>query len=58
LIIHLHTESPFFVWQKQKANKAFRGTVARLVGTIGATQLSLCAQKQQPTTPVGEGGCL
>jgi hypothetical protein len=58
LIVHRHTDSPFFVWQKQKADKAFRGTVARLVGTIGANQLSLCAQKQQPTTPVGEGGCL
>jgi retron-type reverse transcriptase len=58
LIIHGHTESPLFTWQKQKADRAFRGTVARLVRTVGANQPSLHAQKQQPTTPVGEGGCL
>jgi hypothetical protein len=58
LIIHGHTESPFFIWQKQKADRAFRGTVARLVRTVGSNQPSLRTQKQQPTTPVGEGGCL
>ncbi len=58
LIIHGHTESPFFIWQKQKADRAFRGTVASLVRTVGSNQPSLRAQKQQPTTPVGEGGCL
>ena len=58
LIVHGHTESPFFIWQKQKADRAFRGTVARPVRTVGADQSSLRAQKQQPKTPVGEGGCL
>lgn len=58
LIIHGHTESPFFIWQKQKADRAFRGTVARLVRTVGSNQPSLRTQKQQPTMPVGEGGCL
>jgi hypothetical protein len=58
LIIHGHTESPFFIWQKQKADRAFRGTVASLARTVSATQTSLRAQKQQPTMPVGEGGCL
>jgi retron-type reverse transcriptase len=58
LIVHGHTESAFFVWQKQKADRAFRGTVARLARTAGVNQTSLRAQKQQPTTPVGEGGCL
>jgi hypothetical protein len=58
LIIHGHTESPFFIWQKQKADRAFRGTVASLVRTVSANQTSLRAQKQQPTMPVGEGGCL
>jgi len=58
LIIHGHTESPFFIWQKQKADRAFKGTVARLVSAVGTNQPSPRTQKQQPTTPVGEGGCL
>jgi hypothetical protein len=58
LIVHGHMESPFFVWQKQKAERALRGTVAKPVRTTGANQSSLRAQKQQPSTPVGEGGCL
>jgi hypothetical protein len=58
LIVHGHTESPFFVWQKQKADRALRGTVAKPVRTDGANQSSLRAQKQQPRTPVGEGSCL
>jgi Reverse transcriptase (RNA-dependent DNA polymerase) len=58
LIIHGHTESPFFIWQKKKADRAFRGTVASLVRTVDSNQPSLRAQKQQLTTPVGEGGCL
>ena len=58
LILHGHTESPFFIWQKQKADRAFRGTVATLVSTVGSNQPSPRTQKQQPTTPVGEGGCL
>jgi len=48
LIIHGHTESPFFIWQKQKADRAFRGTVASLVRAVGANQTSLRAQKQRP----------
>jgi retron-type reverse transcriptase len=31
LTIHGHTESSFFLWQRQKADRAFRGTVARPV---------------------------
>jgi retron-type reverse transcriptase len=58
LIVHGQTKSPFFVWQEQKSNRAFRGTVARLVRTVGKNQSSLRAQKQQPTAPVREGGCL
>jgi hypothetical protein len=58
LIVHGHIKSPFFIWKKQKANKAFRGTVARRMCTCGVTPSSLCSQKQQPEMPVGEGGCL
>ncbi len=58
LIIHGHTESSFFVWQKQKSGRALKGTIGRLARTNGAGQSSLRAQKQQPPTPVGEGGCL
>jgi RNA-directed DNA polymerase len=29
-------ESPFFIWQRQKATRAFRGTVARLLRTASA----------------------
>ena len=58
LIHHGQIESPFFIWQKQKAARAFRGTVARLARTAGADQPSLVARKQQPMMPVREGGCL
>lgn len=58
LIHHGEVESPFFIWKQQKAARAFRGTVARLVRTAGANQPSLVARKQQPSVPVREGGCL
>ena len=58
LIVHGHTESPFFIWQEQKTHRAFRGTVARLVRTASGDRSSLRAQKQQPMMPVREGGCL
>jgi retron-type reverse transcriptase len=58
MIAHGHTKSPFFVWRKQKSDRAFRGTVARLVHTVGGKQTSLRAQKQQLTMPVRDGGCL
>ena len=58
LIHHGQIASPFFIWQQQKAARAFRGTVARLVRTAGESPSSLRAQKQQPTVPVREGGCL
>jgi hypothetical protein len=58
LIVHGRTKSPFFIWQEQKSSRAFRGTVASRVRAAGGTQVSLRAQKQQPTMPVREGGCL
>lgn len=37
LILNGHIESPFFIWQRQKATRAFRGTVARLLRASGAS---------------------
>lgn len=36
LILGGRIESPFFIWQRQKATRAFRGTVARLLRATGA----------------------
>ena len=36
LIRNGRVESPFFIWQRQKATRAFRGTVARLLRTASA----------------------
>lgn len=58
LIHHGEVESPFFIWQKQKAARAFRGTVASLVRNASSAQASLRSRKQQPAQPVREGGCL
>ena len=33
-------ESPFFIWQREKARQAFRGTVARLCRSAGETAFS------------------
>jgi retron-type reverse transcriptase len=33
-------ESPFFIWQREKATRAFRGTVARLCRSAGETVFS------------------
>ena len=41
LILRGQIESPFFIWQRQKANRAFRGTVARLPHSKGAAAFSL-----------------
>ena len=40
LILNGRMESPFFVWQREKATRAFRGTVARLCRSAGATAFS------------------
>ena len=39
-------ESPFFIWQRERSTKAFRGTVARLPQAM-PEQLSLQSQKQR-----------
>jgi hypothetical protein len=36
LILNGRIESPFFIWQRQKATRALRGTVARLLRAQGA----------------------
>jgi hypothetical protein len=36
LILSGRVESPFFIWQRTKATRAFRGTVARLLRAPGA----------------------
>lgn len=58
LIFHGHAQTPFFLWQQQKAIRAFRGTVASPVSVADAHRVSLRTQKQQPMMPVREGGCL
>lgn len=58
LILHGHTESPFFLWQQQKTIRAFRGTVASPTIAMRGQRASLRTQKQQLTGPVREGGCL
>ncbi len=55
LIRHGRVESPFFIWQKQKVSRAFRGTVARLASN--ASLLSFPRSSSQ-CEPVREGGCL
>ena len=58
LILHGHTKSPFFLWQQQKTVRAIRGTVASPTAATRGQRASLRTQKQQPTEPVREGGCL
>jgi reverse transcriptase-like protein len=37
MILRGRMESPFFIWQREKATRAFRGTVARLCRSTGET---------------------
>ncbi len=41
LILRGQIESPFFIWQRQKGTRAFRGTVARLPRSKGTAAFSL-----------------
>ncbi len=59
LILNRRIESPFFIWQRQKATRALRGTVARLLRAPGAhAAFSPLPQAAATKTPVREGGCL
>lgn len=40
MILNGRIESPFFIWQREKATRAFRGTVARLCRSAGETAFS------------------
>jgi hypothetical protein len=59
LILNHKIESPFFIWQRQKTTRAFRGTVARLLRATGAKPaFSPLPQAAATPKPVREGGCL
>jgi hypothetical protein len=51
-------DAPFFVWQGEKAARAFRGTVARLCRSTGEAAFSPFPEAAATKTPVREGGCL
>lgn len=40
MILNGRIESPFFIWRREKATQAFRGTVARLCRSAGETAFS------------------
>jgi RNA-directed DNA polymerase len=40
MILNGRIESPFFIWQREKATRAFRGTVARLCRSAGEAAFS------------------
>jgi Reverse transcriptase (RNA-dependent DNA polymerase) len=40
MILGGRVESPFFIWQREKATRAFRGTVAKLCRSAGETAFS------------------
>lgn len=44
-------ESPFFIWQREKATRAFRGTVARLCRSAGETAFSPLPEAAAGKTP-------
>ena len=59
LIRHHKIDSPFFIWQQQKAGRAFKGTVAsRKRAACAASDFSLCPEAAAPEKPVGEGSRL
>lgn len=51
-------ESPFFIWQRERATRAFRGTVAKLCRSAGETAFSPFPEAAASKKPVREGGCL
>ena len=59
LIRHEKIESPFFIWQQQKADRAFKGTVAsRKRATSAVSDFSPCPEAAAHDKPVREGGRL
>jgi hypothetical protein len=59
LILHRRIESPFFMWQRQKVDRAFKGTVASQ-GSASSTSpdFSPCPEAAAQEIPVREGGRL
>jgi hypothetical protein len=51
-------ESPFFIWQKERNAKAFRGTVARLPQATRSAAFSSVPEAVAGHLPVREGGRL
>jgi retron-type reverse transcriptase len=58
MILRGRMESPFFIWQREKATRAFRGTVAKLCRSAGESAFSPFPEAAASKTPVREGGCL
>ena len=59
LIQHGKIESPFFIWQQQKADRAFKGTVAsRPRAKSAVADFSPCPEASAHEKPVREGGRL
>jgi hypothetical protein len=59
LIRHGKIDSPFFIWQLQKLDRAFKGTVAsRTRATSAPSGFSPCPEAAAPDLPVREGGRL
>jgi len=59
LIRHRKIESPFFIWQQAKSERAFKGTVAsRKPATGAAADFSLLPEAAVQEKPVREGGRL
>jgi len=59
MILHRKIDSPFFIWQQQKADRAFKGTVASRKRMLHATtDFSPCPKAAAPEKPVREGGRL
>ena len=51
-------ESPFFIWQRERSARAFRGTVARLPQSTKAAAFSPVPEAAAGNSPVREGGRL
>jgi hypothetical protein len=59
LIRHRKIDSPFFIWQQQKMDRAFKGTVASRKRAASAhTGFSPSPEAAAPEPPVREGGRL
>jgi hypothetical protein len=51
MILRGRMESPFFVWQREKVTRAFRGTVAKLCRSAGETAFSLSPEAAASKRP-------